>query len=527
MSGAPLLLVTVGTDHHTFGRLMDWLDNWLAAGGRERVRPVVQHGATRPPRRELVGPSGAVPHLDYDRLQELMAQASIFVCHAGAATIMEARRLGRLPIIVAREAGLGEIVDGHQARFARRIGAEGIAVNCESEADLHAALNRAVAHPEDFTIPEALDPTAISEPIRRTAALIDNLITTHTKSRHNTPTPSAPYPGAPDPFPPGGSAPSLFSPSGDAGGEPSDPAAWPDVSVVIATRDRPELLRTTLASVRRQDYPGNVRVVLVYDQAQPERALANPDPRRGLTVTVNSRTPGLAGARNTGVLAADGELVAFCDDDDVWRPGKLTAQVRALLATPGASFVSCGIAVRYDGETVERPLNMRRVELADLLRSRLTELHSSTFVMRREALLSGFGLVCEEVPGSYGEDYELLLRAARAAPLVNVPEVGVDVLWHKKSYFTQRWATIATALEWLLDRYPEFATAPSGYARVAGQIAFANAARGERTAALRWTARTIRRKWREPRAYLAVAVAAGVISPDRVLSFLHRRGRGI
>jgi glycosyltransferase involved in cell wall biosynthesis len=287
------------------------------------------------------------------------------------------------------------------------------------------------------------------------------------------------------------------------------------------------LLRTTLASVRAQDYPGNVRVVLVYDQARPERALANPDPRRGLTVTVNSRTPGLAGARNTGVLAADGELVAFCDDDDVWRPGKLTAQVRALLATPGASFVSCGIAVRYDGETVERPLNMRRVELADLLRSRLTELHSSTFVMRREALMSGFGLVCEEVPGSYGEDYELLLRAARAAPLVNVPEVGVDVLWHKKSYFTQRWATIATALEWLLDRYPEFATAPSGYARVAGQIAFANAARGERTAALRWTARTVRRKWREPRAYLAVAVAAGVISPDRVLSFLHRRGRGI
>lgn len=506
MSDAPLLLVTVGTDHHTFGRLMDWLDSWLAAGGRDRVRPLVQHGATRPPRRALVGPSGAVAHLDYDRLQELMAEASIFVCHAGAATIMEARRFGRLPIIVPREAGLGEIVDGHQARFARRIGTEGIAVTCESEADLHAALDRALAHPEDFTIPGALDPEAVPEPVRRAGALIDDLIAGRAKPRSGAGSPSF---------------------SGDAQGEPVDPPAWPDVSVVIATRDRPELLRATLRSVREQDYPGDVRVVLVYDQAEPDDGLADPDPHRGLTVTTNSRTPGLAGARNTGILAADGDLVAFCDDDDIWRPGKLTAQVRALHAAPGSSFVSCGIAVRYDGETVERPLDMRRVELADLLRSRLTELHSSTFVMRREALVSGFGLVSEEVPGSYGEDYELLLRAARAAPLVNVPEVGVDVLWHKKSYFTQRWTTIATALEWLLGRYPEFATSPPGYARIAGQIAFANAARGERTAALRWTARTLRRRWREPRAYLAVAVASGAVSPDRVLALLHRRGRGI
>lgn len=495
----PLMLVTVGTDHHTFGRLMDWLDNWLAAGGKDKVRPLVQHGATRPPRPELTGPDGAVAHLDYEELQKAMGAASIVVCHAGAATIMEARRFGRLPIIVAREAGLGEIVDGHQARFAHRIGAEGIALHCTSETGLHAALDRAVTHPEEFTVAEALDPDAVSEPVRRTGELIDELIAGHAPGAATMPEP-APAP---------------------------DPDVWPTVSVVIATRDRPELLRKTLESVRAQDYPGDVRVVLVYDQAEPDSDLADPDTHRGVTITTNSRTPGLAGARNTGILAADGELVAFCDDDDLWRPGKLTAQVRALLAAPGSALVSCGIAVEYDGQTVERPLRRRRVELADLLRSRLTELHSSTFVMRREALVSGFGLVCEDVPGSYGEDYELLLRAARQAPLLNVPDVGVDVLWHKRSYFTQRWATIATALEWLLDRYPEFTTEPAGYARITGQIAFADAARRHRGAALRWTGRTLRRNWREPRAYLAVAVASGLLSPDRVLRILHKRGRGI
>ena len=500
----PLMLVTVGTDHHTFGRLMDWLDGWLAAGGKDLVWPLVQHGATRPPRPELAGPGGAVAHLDYDELQKAMAEASIVVCHAGAATIMEARRFGRLPIIVARQAGLGEIVDGHQARFAQRIGAEGIALHCTSETGLHAALDRAVAHPEEFTVSEALDPDAVPEPVRRTGELIDELIAS---AGHRSP-----------------DAATIPEPEPEAA---PDPDVWPTVSVVVATRDRPELLRKTLESVRAQDYPGDVRVVLVYDQAEPDPDLADPDPYRGVAITMNSRTPGLAGARNTGILAADGELVAFCDDDDLWRPGKLTTQVRALLAAPEASLVSCGIAVEYDGQTVERPLPRRRVELADLLRSRLTELHSSTFVMRREALVSGFGLVCEDVPGSYGEDYELLLRAARQAPLVNVPDVGVDVLWHKRSYFTQRWATIATALEWLLDRYPEFATEPTGYARIAGQIAFADAARRHRGAALRWTGRTLRRNWREPRAYLAVAVASGLLSADRVLRLLHKRGRGI
>lgn len=503
MSDTPLLLTTVGTDHHPFGRLMDWLDGWLADASSP-VRAVVQHGATRPPRTAASGEVRAVAHLDYDELQKLMREASIVVCHAGAATIMEARRHGRLPIIVAREAGLGEIVDGHQARFARRVGAEGIAVNCTSEVELRAALDRALAHPEEFTLPEALDPDAVPEPVRRAGELIDDLI----RARRSIPEMAE---AAEEPEP----------------ATAADPDVWPPVSVVVATRDRPELLRTTLESIRAQDYPGDLRVVLVYDRAEPETDLADPDPHRGVTVIENTRTPGLAGARNTGILAADGELVAFCDDDDLWRVGKLTAQVRALLAAPGAAFASCGIAIRYDGETLERPLRRRRIELADLLRSRLTELHSSTFVIRRSALLDGIGLVSEDIPGSYGEDYELLLRAARHAPLVNVPEVGVDVFWHRRSYFSQRWATIATALEWLLDRYPEFAGEPAGYARIAGQIAFANAARRHRRAALRWIGQALRAKWREPRAVLALAVASGALPADRVLRVLHKHGRGI
>ncbi|MEU4680578.1 glycosyltransferase family 2 protein [Micromonospora sp. NPDC023737] len=304
--------------------------------------------------------------------------------------------------------------------------------------------------------------------------------------------------------------------------------AAPSVSVVVPTRDRPELLRAAVRAVLGQEHPGPIEVVVVHDQSEPDRSLEELSrPDRRVRVIRNERTPGLAGARNAGTLAAEGELIAFCDDDDEWLPGKLGAQIAAIAATPDADFVSCGIRVSYDGHTIDRVLDRDRVTLADLLRDRMTELHPSTFLIRAAALRDGFGLVDEQIPGSYAEDYEFLLRAARSAPLVNVRTPYVLVRWHRRSYFAQRWDTISAALQWLLNRYPEFAGQPAGEARVAGQIAFARAASGDRRGALHWARRTLRRNPREPRAYLALAVAGRVVRADAVLRTLHKRGRGL
>jgi glycosyltransferase involved in cell wall biosynthesis len=320
-----------------------------------------------------------------------------------------------------------------------------------------------------------------------------------------------------------------------------------DISVVIPTRDRPELLRRAIDAVLAQDHPGAIEVVVVYDRSTPDRGLERRDAEerglerrdagdrglerpsaygRAVRVVVNDRSPGLAGARNTGILAAAGALIGFCDDDDEWLPGKLAAQVAALART-GADFACCGIRVTYQGTEFDRVLDLDRVTLGALLRDRMTELHPSTFLIRAAALHDGIGLVDEQIPGSYAEDYEFLLRAARHAPLVNVREPGTLVRWHRSSYFAQRWQTISEALRWLLDRYPEFESEPAGLARVAGQIAFAEAAQGNTRAATRWARRTLAGNRREPRAYLALAVASRLVRPDAVVRRLHARGRGI
>jgi glycosyltransferase involved in cell wall biosynthesis len=310
-------------------------------------------------------------------------------------------------------------------------------------------------------------------------------------------------------------------------GAPSSPASgspWPAVTVVVATRERPALLERAVRGIMSQTYPGDVECVVVFDQSTPAAVPVEVPAGRKLRVLANSRTAGLAGARNTGIAGGDGALVAFCDDDDEWDPDKLSRQVGKLQRS-SAEFVACGVRIHYHDRVVVREAP-GLVELRQLVRSRVTALHPSTFVIRRDAL-DGIGLVDERLPGSYAEDYDLLLRAARRAPIVAVTEPLVDVHWHQQSFFAERWTTIAEALAYLLDKHPEFSADSRGLARIQGQIAFAEAARARRPAAWRASRSALRHNPLEHRAYLALAVASGLLPAASVLRIANRAGRGI
>jgi glycosyltransferase involved in cell wall biosynthesis len=294
--------------------------------------------------------------------------------------------------------------------------------------------------------------------------------------------------------------------------------------VVIPTHDRPGPLRAALAAVLAQDYPGHVRIVVVYDRAEPDTRLADHD---RVTAIVNTRTPGLAGARNTGILRIDADLVAFCDDDDEWLPGKLRAQVEALQARPAAEFASCGIMVDYDGAHHPRLAGRAEVTHADLLRSRMVMVHSSTYLVRRDVLADGIGLVNESIPGSQNEDWDLALRAARRHPIVNVDQPLVRVVWSTASHFAAQWETKADSLCWMLKHHPELADDRPGAARVYAQLSFAYACLRRRSEAFRWAWRALRSNWHERRVPFALAVAAGIVPGDTVLRHLNAHGRGI
>jgi hypothetical protein len=79
----------------------------------------------------------------------------------------------------------------------------------------------------------------------------------------------------------------------------------------------------------------------------------------------------------------------------------------------------------------------------------------------------------------------------------------------------------------MLERHPDIAQSPVGSARAYGQLAFADAALGRRREASRWAGRALRRHATEWRAVAALAVASGVVRPERVQEVLHRFGRGV
>ncbi len=306
-----------------------------------------------------------------------------------------------------------------------------------------------------------------------------------------------------------------------------DRERWPTTSVVVPTRDRPELLERAVTSVLDSAYDGEIEVLIVFDQTSP-RALPIPErPGRTLRTLTNDRTPGLAGARNTGILAARGSLVAFCDDDDAWTPDKLRRQVQALLSHPDAEVATTGIVVRVDGRRHERVAASERIDIRDLTRARHLELHPSTFLVHRAAVLHGIGLVDEQIPGSYGEDYEWLLRAASRAPIVAVRAPLVEVSWTSGSWFAERWPIIIEAIAYLLQRHPVLRSDPRGLARLYGRLAFAHAALGHRGDAITWARRALRLNPWERRVYLALAAASGLVSSRRLLALARRTGRGI
>lgn len=105
----------------------------------------------------------------------------------------------------------------------------------------------------------------------------------------------------------------------------------PDISVVIPTKDRPELLALTLRTVCAQK-DVDLEMIVVDDgsegSAVDDVVTARADPR--VRVIRNPKPQGVSAARNRGIAEAAGRWVAFCDDDDLWAPDKLREQITAV-----------------------------------------------------------------------------------------------------------------------------------------------------------------------------------------------------
>lgn len=128
------MLVSVGSYHHPFDRLIEWIEPW--ATEHPEVAFTVQHGPGRP----MAGAANA-DFLAYDDLMELIASSDLVVLQGGAGGLMDARDRGRLPVLVPRVPLGNEVVDDHQLLFTKKAGELGLAHNVTTQQGLHELLD--------------------------------------------------------------------------------------------------------------------------------------------------------------------------------------------------------------------------------------------------------------------------------------------------------------------------------------------------------------------------------------------------
>jgi hypothetical protein len=198
------------------------------------------------------------------------------------------------------------------------------------------------------------------------------------------------------------------------------------VSVVVVTCDRPALLADALISVAAQTVPplevrlGDAGAVPVLDHL-PELPLLELTARALPTLR-----PGAA--RNVMTAGARGEVLAFLDDDDRWRPDHL-AGLAAAFADPAVGFawrdsIVARERVHPDGRrevlatrTLARDWDDARMATDDYL-------PPSSWAVRRDLFeaLGGF-----DEGFAYSEDWDFLLRMRPRTRVQRVPGVGAEI----------------------------------------------------------------------------------------------------
>ena len=195
----------------------------------------------------------------------------------------------------------------------------------------------------------------------------------------------------------------------------------PLVSVVMPAYNSRAYIEASIQSVLDQDYEA-IELIIVDDGSSD----GTPDLARSFGAQVKvieQKNSGPAAARNTGVSAARGELLAFVDADDIWLPGKVRAQVRYLTEHPDTGIVF-GRWIRWnansDGSFPPPPIvvedNSGLPVIPELSGWIYPELLLDSVVwivssMLRRSIWDALGGLDTSL--RVGEDYDFFLRASR------------------------------------------------------------------------------------------------------------------
>lgn len=221
-----------------------------------------------------------------------------------------------------------------------------------------------------------------------------------------------------------------------------------EISVVIPSYNRSDILPRAIVSVLAQSY--EVLEILVVDDGSTEDIASVvarfADPR--IRLIRHSNNLGPAAARNSGIKAAKGRLIAFLDSDDEWLSDKLATQIEYLKGSPPIYRTAvCGFVLREKNTEGRREVCLdQNYDVAKEIVSGCHVSPGSTLLAHRDRF-DTVGFFDEDLRRF--EDWDWLIRLSESERLLAVPKpLAIVHVRHRIAH-----PAVSEALSFLDNKY--------------------------------------------------------------------------
>jgi len=193
----------------------------------------------------------------------------------------------------------------------------------------------------------------------------------------------------------------------------TQPINKPLVTVIIPTFNRGWIVKEAIDSVLEQDFSDYELIVV--DDGSDDNTPAILKAYGKKIIVLHQPNKGVSAARNHGLAAASGRLIAFLDSDDLWLPRKLSAQVKFFKDHPDAVVNQTQEHWIRDGVRVNPKKKHHKFSGMIFEKSLALCLVSPSAVMIQKSLFGTVGVFDEHLPAC--EDYDLWLRISCRYPV--------------------------------------------------------------------------------------------------------------
>jgi|TARA_B100001093_G_scaffold180291_1_gene172880 glycosyltransferase involved in cell wall biosynthesis len=179
-----------------------------------------------------------------------------------------------------------------------------------------------------------------------------------------------------------------------------------DISVIIPTLDRRELLKRTLDSVIRQTK--KPREIIVVDNGSKDQTYEMVSSLFSNVIYLKENKKGVSVSRNKGILSAKSKWIALLDSDDVWKPEKLEKQINFHIENPKYRLIHTN-EIWYRNNKFLNQLKKHKKSGGNIFKNSLSLccISPSSTLVKKE-IFSDYGYFDESL--EVCEDYDMWVR---------------------------------------------------------------------------------------------------------------------